>query len=451
MKSNKIPRMLVLMPFWSVNFETRLFKLVRLLREKYNVDFCVLTDEVRKRKEVLIAGVPNERISLPHFTEIGVTPINSLKELVRYIFKADLIIMSTIKGLSGIHKIFKIFNSFTIQINDTPEFFSYYYDPDILVLPSEAYKRNTLANRDFPEEKIFIAGDIRFDSILEEIHPFKKEEFYKEYNLDKDKPFVIFCPGAVQRIDDWAKSLYLKILACIKNSNYQVIIRMHPEEWTGHKRPRGVNVMSNRLLYPEIPAIKPWDVSTAMKLCSFIVTVDSSVALEASNYCKNAVAVNFHEAALTAEGREKDVFPIKRYNGCGVKGLYRDANNRIIKSEYLRKSSSQYMVEGGQVVEFEWLGADCHISELPQVLNSKETLQINTEVFNKYIEKFWYKRDGNASLRISGLVDSLISDEKFNKRIFVPGLKKMSFALKYLLSLAWTKIINRLKLSKGRD
>ena len=110
MKDKRIPKILVLMPFWSVNFETRLFKLVRLLREKYKVDFCVFSDEMRRRKEVLIAGVPKERLSLPHFTEIGVTPINSLKELIWYVFKADLIIMSSIKGLGKIHSLFKVIN-----------------------------------------------------------------------------------------------------------------------------------------------------------------------------------------------------------------------------------------------------------------------------------------------------------------------------------------------------
>ncbi|MDD5594680.1 MAG: hypothetical protein PHY94_00345 [Candidatus Omnitrophica bacterium] len=428
-----------------------MFKLVRLLREKYaTVDFCVLSDNVRRRKEMLIAGVPKERLSLPHFSDINALPVNSLKELIWYIFKADLVIMSSIKGLEKIHNLFKIFNSFTIQLNDTPEFFSYHFGPDIFVLPSEAYKRNTLSNQKFPEEKIYITGDIRFDSVLEEVPEPKRNYFYKEYNLDRGRPFVIFCPGAVQRIDDWAKELYLKILGHIKDSEYQVIIRMHPEEWTGHKRPRGMHVMSNKLLYPEIPVIKPWDVDTAMKLCSFIVSVDSSVILEASNYRKNSVAVNFHEASLTDEGRKKEIFPTKRYDGCGLKGLIRDANNQVIQSKYLRNFCSHYSTVGWRVIEFEWLGADCHISELPLVLRSKEILQINEAAFNKHIEKFWYKRDGNASQRICELVKEAINNETFRRKIFVPPLKKACFAIFRLAVFAFKKILAKTKIPKHK-
>jgi hypothetical protein len=446
MKIKNNLRILLLMPYWNPNFETRLFKLVEILRDKsYLVDFCIFTQEMNVNRELHAPGIPKQRLSLPHLAKLKPIPITSFNDLHKYVLKANFIIMGLTKDLKKLSDFISALKIPTIEINDNGEFVSYGFNPDVLVLTGEANKKNSVLNRNLSEDKIFIAGDIRFDSVVEENSESEINSFYKKYKLDKERKFAIFCSGAFQRIDKWTKALYKKIVDDLEKSSFQVVIRLHPSDYAGHKRPTGINVTSNLLLYPEVPTLEPWDITMAMKLCSFIVTVDSSVCVEASIYHKNAIVVNLHESALTDDGRKRDIFPKKRYNGCGWKTLFKDENNLRLQSEYLSKDRSQYMTRGVKELEFDWIGADCHINELPEVLKSPEILKVDEEACQRHIEKYWYKIDGKASLRIAQLTEEMINNPKFHKRIFMSLHKKMLNSLIYSISSMPKKVVGKLK------
>src|SRR3989338_9393051 len=115
------PKIMVLMPVWQVNFETRFFRLVKILRERgLEVNFCVCTQEMNKRKELHLPALPKERLSLPHFSNMEVTAVNSLEELFEYILAANLIIRGTGKGVEEISKLISLagVSTPTIQIED---------------------------------------------------------------------------------------------------------------------------------------------------------------------------------------------------------------------------------------------------------------------------------------------------------------------------------------------
>lgn len=419
--NNKIA-ILVLMPYWHVNFEKRLFKLVEILRMNYKVYFCVLTSEMARRKEIYAPAVPKERLLLQHFLRIDAKPINSLKDLRRYLLKSNFVISGTTKGLQKVSDMLSMFRLPYILINDIGDSTPFTYGQDILALPGEAFRKNTVFNKSFLEDQVFISGDIRFDSINDEILESEKEEFFNKYKLDKKRKFAVFCTGAFQRIygNEWLKELYKKIVSCIKKNNFDVLIRLHQNDYAGHKRPANVKTTSNLLLFPEIGALEPWDIRIAMRLCAFMVAVESSVVLEASVYRKNAVVVNLHEYSLLKDARERNIFPKRRFNGFGLRFLYKGKDNMPIQAEFLDLESSPYRTKGLRITEYDWIGADCNIEELDEVLKSPDLFQANQDLCDKHIEKYWHKIDGNASLRIAERVKELIADPMFKGRIFMP-------------------------------
>ncbi|HLD83123.1 MAG TPA: hypothetical protein VI976_04160 [Candidatus Omnitrophota bacterium] len=430
-------KILVLMPIWHVNFETRYFRLVKILRERgFSVDFCIFTQEMNKRREITFPGIPKERLSLPQFRSLDAKAINSFHELFLRLLKANIVVKGTGKGLIETGKVISLLNLPLMEIADIGDSYAFYHNADIFVISGEAFKENIVnINRDVPKERLVIAGDMRFDSACEVVSESQKEDFYKRYKLDSSRKFVVFCSGAFQRMDEWSKEIHKRIVEILKDNGFQVIVRLHPSDYAGYKRPKGVEVSSNILLYPELPAVESYDIDTAMKLCAFMAVNYTTTIIEASIYRKNAIAINYHESCLTEEGRRMSVFPEKRFNGCGLKTPFKGSNGEFLQSKYIRKDAGLYRTESFRFVEFSWVGADCHISELPEVLKSKQIFEVDDEACSRHIEKYWHKRDGLTSQRIALLIEQMAKDSKLQKRMFISGARKLLFTLKYLLYL----------------
>lgn len=440
MKADKKYTILVLMPYWFVNYESRFFKLVEILRKKHRVIFCVLTPEMNKNKEVYAPTVPVFRLRMPHFGKLKPVPIRSLPELYLNLLKANIVISGTTKGLTKVDRLIEISKIPYILVNDICDCASIYtYKQDILALPGEAMRSNAVFNNPSLDKQIVITGDLRFDEAFAKSGSDEEKQFLHKYGIKQDRPFAIFCTGSFQRIyyDPWLQELYKKIVSCLKKNDIQILLRVHHNDYAGHKRPKSIDKNSKELLFPEINAIDPEDVSIGMKLCGFVVSVDSSTPLDASVYKKYAVVVNFHEYSLKDRHKETNLFPKKRFSGFKICSLYKEKNGLPLSSELLNLNSSYYRTDGFRIKEYEWVGADCNIDEFDEVLNHPDLLKPDPALFDAHISKFWHKNDGQASLRVAELADLVITDKRYKNRLELSFLHKIYYAAAYSLKRIW--------------
>ncbi len=413
-------RICVLMPTWECSFEDRLCGVVDILRQKgHEVQFCALMAGMKKRNEIHLPGFPEERLQLSVFQQRQLRPIRSLKELYHEVSRTHMVIVGSGKGLEKVMNVIVNLDVPFIQVNDIGHFFIPSYPADAIALNGEVVKKNILLNAPtIPESKIKTIGDLRFDKIVNPITQEQKSRFYQTYGLNPNKNFVVFCSGAVQRIEPWVARLYQDIVACVRQSFFELVLRLHPNDYAGHKKETTLGDVSARVLYPDVSFLHPGDWLTAMQLCACMIVVESTCIFESSIFCKHAVAVNYQEWCLTDEGREKEIFPRRRFEGFGLKSLYRDPKTgRVLQSEFLRRDIGMYRTEGIRWADYTWLGADCHISELSDVLRSSDLMKVNADLQQRHIQQYWYKVDGKAAQRLADLVDDLIKNAQIQRRL----------------------------------
>ena len=149
------------------------------------------------------------------------------------------------------------------------------------------YTKNTLENfGNYPKKALKITGQPRYDFLPRIDQLFKKEDVYKEFNLDPNKKLVIFATEALE--SEEAGDLNNTVLGGLKDvKDINLIIKLHPRE-------------PEEAYYKElakkhgVPAVIIRDYNTFKLLhaCDTVIVMHSTVGLEAAMINKPVVVVN---------------------------------------------------------------------------------------------------------------------------------------------------------------
>lgn len=172
-----------------------------------------------------------------------------------------------------------------------------------LTSKSEKLKKQTI--KKFPNyyKEIFVTGTILNDQAVNV--SVDRDSFIKSYGLDPAKKFVLLAPanpgelGHQKGIDNE----YKQIIKIIKEKcpNYQVAVKAHPLDYTAtmklqpgiiHKNDCWAGKNSWECFAPGITVIRAHEGYEALKACDALVTVRSSVAMEATLFKKPIIFVN---------------------------------------------------------------------------------------------------------------------------------------------------------------
>lgn len=413
------PRLLVLMPIWHAGFEGRWCRLVQTLhRRNYAVTFGVLTDAMNARRELGLPGLPEAELLRAPLAGAGATPIRSLREAYRQLLKADVVIGGMGKGMDLVSGLVRRSGRPFIQCNDVGDQMMYAQGADLFAVPGAFFKAILVRTRGVPAERVVVTGDLRFDAFHDAGDDPGEgwRSFCERYALDAAKRLVIFCSGAAQRQDPWTQGVYQRIVALLRASGrYQPMIRLHPNDLAGRKRHYWFGRTpgpSARALYPEVPCVHRADLLSAMRWCAFFVAVESSTCLESSVYGKNCAVVNLHEWCLNDAYRASGgYFPRRRFGGFGLQRIVWDEQIRSLQAAgILRSGASIYRTEGGDLTEFAWVGADCHLDEFEAVLASSHPEMVDDAAQAWHARHYWNGNDGRAHERLADLVER-VQDE----------------------------------------
>lgn len=438
-KLKKKINVLVLMPLWHASAENRLFKTVKTLREKgYVVNFCVLTEKMNFTKEIYLPGTPFARLNRKELVDVGAIAINSLKDLFFYALKSNVVIMGTGKGLEKVDKVFSMLLLPRIEVNDIGELYPRLYNPDILALNSELVKDTFMLNpkKTAKDIDISVIGDIRFDNVSDAVDKQQREAFFSKYNIKYNEKYLLFCTGALQRIDKWTENLYKQIMYIVNKSDYKMLLRRHPNDLGGHKKDKIGDGVDIEALFCDFKSVDPEDYEKATKMCAAMITVDSGTKFEMSLFYKNVIAVNTHESSLLESVRDKGIFPRDRFRGFSLQSRYQNfLDGSAEGAGYIMPHGGIYSNDGIKLKKYTWVGADCHISQLEEVLKNSKLEMIDKNLAKEHIKEYWFSDDGKAYLRLSELVPKLLLKKGIKKRAFRPYFIRLMICPFILLKL----------------
>jgi hypothetical protein len=396
------------MPVWHPGFTYRYYGVIQELKRRgLDVTFGVVTDEFHGATRRGAPAVPRALLATPEFRDVDARPVRSMWTLGSLLEQHDIVLSGTGKGLDDVFALVVSAGKPFVQWNDVGDFHMFRYAADRYIVAGAWFRDMALQDRDVRPEEFVVTGDPRFDAFPPRTDAATTAGLMAKYRLAPSLPVAVFCSGAIQRQDAWTAGLYDSILTRLRNSGrFQPVIRVHPNEFAGHKANRGTATIAWKR---DIPVIDRADVLAAMQLCQLIVCVETGTCIESSIYGKNCLVVGLHEWCLNDRFRtSREYFPTKRFRGTGLTRLVIDDRIRQLQQRgILQDGASVYRTQSFEVPRFSWIGGDCHVDELPDVLASPDLTRVDEAARREHVAEYWFREDRQASARIAAAVESV--------------------------------------------
>jgi hypothetical protein len=167
------------------------------------------------------------------------------------------------------------------------------------------------------DDKFHITGNLHFDSLLNWRPCLTRRKICKKLNLDAHKSIILFASQQINKFSSfWTDDLFLvlthKLLSALcRLKDTQLIIKADPyEDLEPYKK------MISCDGYCKTICLKNFNIYTLIYICDLVITLDSTVGLEAMFFDKPLIAVN-----LT---KREDRVPYAK-NGAAI-GVYRESD-----------------------------------------------------------------------------------------------------------------------------
>jgi len=108
----------------------------------------------------------------------------------------------------------------------------FFSEPDLLLVWSEIQKKQAISLHNIKNEKVKIVGSILFEEKADISKLFNRDDFYKKYNLDKNKKIIMLGTANNYIYNSNYELIKLICEAILKNKidvDSQLIIRLHPQ------------------------------------------------------------------------------------------------------------------------------------------------------------------------------------------------------------------------------
>ena len=394
---------LIFTPYFYPGHEKRDINIVReFIKNNFNVVYAVPTERIQSYS---FPGYPEFYKNDPDFLSINTFWFHKRYDFFKKIDDVDVVLTGTIRGASDIMTYIKKTGKHLIQHQDIGGFINSHSFPDLYCVRGEWHKQRLMKYLSFPENKIRITGCVQFDPARPDNKTtYSKLDFCKKYNLNPNKKIAVWLPSSPANHSPYYKQLYKDVIQKIKTSDgFQVIIKGHPSDYSGHKRDRNystINEPSWKILSPDTPICQLEDSYHCFRFCDVGVSEGSSVSMEFPLFHKPFIYVNFQESLLPS-GIENIVKIPRESNFSSALSKLTVHENVMKLAQVCHKMPTNYTnpkrYENG---EFEYVGLECNIVQLHDVLSSG-CWEINDHsVYDNYIQKYCYKNDGLAYKRI---------------------------------------------------
>ncbi len=147
------------------------------------------------------------------------------------------------------------------------------------------YTHDILTNiGNYPKKNVKITGQPRYDFLPRINQLFKKEDVYKDFNLDPNKKLVVFTTEALEKEEcgDFSNAVF-KGVEELGDVNF--IVKLHPRE---HE---DFHTLSKNYKIPS-KVVKDYNTFKILHACDTVIVMHSTIGLEAAMIDKPVVVVN---------------------------------------------------------------------------------------------------------------------------------------------------------------
>ncbi len=233
-----------------------------------------------------------------------------------------------------------------------------------------SYAKDAYLGMGVDSDRVFITGQPRFDAILE--RKFSRGMVMKELGIPENKGLIVLATGSVvgwlweeKQLEELMETL---INAMAEFPDKQLVIKLHPAEEIEEYQKILEKIGGSRVIL-----CRDTDIHQLLYACDLLLTIHSTVALEAMIFNKPVITINF--------SGKPDLMPYAE-SGAAI-GVYRKkdllpAMKRALYDPQIRKNLGQ---------------------------KSK-----------RFVSEHVYKLDGQASKRVAELIVRLIEEAQANKK-----------------------------------
>ncbi len=386
------------------------------------------------RRQFPSTNFPADVLARKPFQDVGVVVLKSYTQF-RNLLKEHDVLVQQITRERAFEQIATDLGKYRIIHQNTGGADLQNEDPDLVAVAGLWHKKRLLKSGGVSEDRIIVTGSVQYDRALApEVLASTREAFCAKYKLDPAKPIVVWLPESPATHSDWYKDRYKQICRMVLDSGkFNLIIKGHPSDYAGHKRGEtyiDTSRPSWEQLTPQIPVCEDSDGYICFKHCDLGITVTSTVFMDFAIFKKPMIYVDFQEGSLPLGKEGLAKLPPKRFDGFGYRRLYLRPEVMEIMQQSATARAECYMVVSGENPEafMHFVGAECSLAELPEVLRSGEYRIQDPQVYDEVVRMFCHANDGKSAQRIADLVDRLKKEAKPPHRSSVksvPWLKRV--------------------------
>ena len=241
-----------------------------------------------------------------------------------------------------------------IQISEMPNEF-HYAGADICSVVSPMYEKiyshktyghsNKIFSNCFLHDRVGPVGKLALT----------KEDFYRKYNLDIDKPFFVWAPDSIQCQHQEAQEVYREVCN-IPN----IIVKLHPSEHKRHKADRVNGMWSFDLYTDKRPRVlDATDTHFCFEYMEAIISYQSTISREIPIYKKPTIYINVDS--------DKNL-------------LFR---NETKKLHY-------------QDTPYEWVGHSCKLENIRDFVQDCKNYKVDPGEYDKFLSKYLFDKDRHS-------------------------------------------------------
>ncbi|HER26155.1 MAG TPA: hypothetical protein ENI69_03505 [Rhodospirillales bacterium] len=310
-----------------------------------------------------------------------------------------------------------------LQHLDVTAMHTFLYNPDIIAVRGAFDVQRIMRETGLPRDAIEITGCTQLDQAVSTKNYPSREAFCAEYGLDPEKKIALFvstCPAGHRPS---TQSLYKRVCDIVKESSgHALIIKPHPREYGAVKQDVFYGDSDTppwECYSPGVPACRQEDGIDAFRYCDVIIAQMAWTCFEAALFRKPTIYVDMPEfwfaasiASIGSERLRKNLLR-RRYSPPGRRTWFPLGNTLLsfegIRDGEIRDALRKAVLErmGGRMFSLlpEYVGCECSVDELADVLNAGKYRIDDQEIFDDYADTYFCGRDGSAYKRIADMVE----------------------------------------------
>jgi len=373
---------------------------------------------------LLLTTYPDEFAQRPEARQCRTELFSTWAELNRLIDWAQVVVLSSVKGYAQTADYAHQMGKVIIWHLDFL-FHMWCQRADLVAVAGYFDLHRVAVLTGLDTSKIQVTGSVMFDLAAPRQERLSRTEFCRKYGLDPDKKIAVWLPGTPASHHPNISETYRRICRTVtEQPDFELIIKPHPRDYDGVKQGRryeDVQTPTWQQIAPGFKVCQAQDKWDCFRHAEVLISRHSMVCVEAGLLRKPIIFVDMLEYCLDRMALHqpylRQMLPQDRLSGPHIKemNLPKALENVLLSPiepaarKRLIRALARYSRSFPTGLP-EYIGVECSLSRLAQVLSSGGYRPQDEAVYRDYVTKYCRSDDGQAFVRLADVVESVQED-----------------------------------------